>query len=105
MTIRAIITGCGNYLPEKVLTNDDLAQMVDTSDEWITQRVGIRSRHIAAEGECTSDMGAAAATKALQAANIKPTEVDFLICATTTPDKTFPATGTQIQHKIGMAQG
>jgi 3-oxoacyl-[acyl-carrier-protein] synthase-3 len=105
MTRRSWVTGCGSYLPARVLTNEELAQRVATSDEWIRQRTGIRQRHIAAEGELTSDLGLAAARAALRAAEVEPAEVDLVICATTTPDETFPATATRIQAELGMTQG
>ncbi|MDN5292738.1 MAG: 3-oxoacyl-[acyl-carrier-protein] synthase [Eubacteriales bacterium] len=99
--IPAGITGTGSYLPEKVLSNFDLEKMVDTSDEWIRTRTGIRERRIAAEGEATSDLGAAAARRALEDAGVDPAEVELIICATVTPDMLFPATACLIQKKIG----
>jgi 3-oxoacyl-[acyl-carrier-protein] synthase-3 len=93
------------HLPEKALTNHDLALMVDTTDEWITARTGIRKRHIAADGEATSDLAAAASRKALQAAGVKPEEIDLIIVATATPDYTFPATATVVQNKLGITGG
>ena len=104
-TIRSIIRGVGSYLPAKVLTNDDLARMVDTSDEWIQQRVGIKQRHIAAEGEFTSDLATAAARRALDSAGLTPDDIDLIVVATTTPDYTFPSAATLVQMKLGMRHG
>ncbi|MDJ1156923.1 beta-ketoacyl-ACP synthase III [Chelatococcus sp. SYSU_G07232] len=103
--LRSVVRGCGSYLPERVLTNADLARMVDTSDEWIVQRTGIRERHIAADGETTSMLGLAAARAALADAGLEPGDIDLVICATSTPDYTFPATATQIQSGLGIAHG
>jgi len=105
MARRTFVTGCGAYLPARVLTNDELAKSVDTSDEWIRQRTGIRQRHIAADGEVTSDLGLAAAQAALKAAGLDGDDVDLVVCATTTPDETFPATATRIQAELGMTHG
>ena len=99
---RSKVIGCGSYLPEKILTNDDLAKLVDTTDEWIHQRTGIRSRHVAAEGEKTSDMATKAALAALTMAGIKGSDIDAIFLATTTPDQTFPATAVTVQDNIGM---
>jgi len=99
--VRAAIVGTGSYLPEKVLTNADFEKMVDTSDEWIYTRTGIRQRRIAADGEITSDLGARAAERALESAGMKPDEVTLIICATLSPDYLFPSTAAAIQHKIG----
>ncbi|MGE4366587.1 beta-ketoacyl-ACP synthase III [Thermomonas sp.] len=101
--IFARIAGTGSYLPEKVLTNDDLAKMVDTSDEWIAARTGIRERHVAAEGETTSDLGHQAALRALEAAGVGADEIDLLVVGTTTPDLIFPSTACLIQHRLGIA--
>jgi 3-oxoacyl-[acyl-carrier-protein] synthase-3 len=101
--IYARIAGTGSYLPEKVLTNDDLAKMVDTSDEWIAARTGIRERHVAAEGETTSDLGYQAALRALEAAGVAASEIDLIVVGTTTPDLIFPSTACLIQHKLGVA--
>ena len=101
--IFARIAGTGSYLPEKVLTNDDLAKMVDTSDEWIAARTGIRERHVAAEGETTSDLGYRAALRALEAAGVAADEIDLIVVGTTTPDLIFPSTACLIQHKLGIA--
>ncbi|MGV6871289.1 beta-ketoacyl-ACP synthase III [Pseudochelatococcus sp. B33] len=103
--LRSVVRGCGAYLPERVLTNDELSRVVDTSDEWIVQRTGIRQRHIAAEGETTSQLGVRAAQAALDAAGLKAGDIDLVICATSTPDFTFPATATIIQHALGIAHG
>ncbi len=102
---RSVIAGIGSYLPENVMTNDDLAKKVDTSDEWIRQRTGIKRRHIAAKGENTSDLGTEAAKRALAAAGLEAGDMDLLIVATATPDLTFPATATMIQANIGMVRG
>jgi 3-oxoacyl-[acyl-carrier-protein] synthase-3 len=101
----SVIRGVGGYLPEKVLTNEDLSKMVDTTDEWITARTGIRKRHIAADGETTSDLGAEAARRAMKAAGVGPDDIDLIIVATATPDYTFPATATVVQHKLGITRG
>ncbi|MEO5807266.1 beta-ketoacyl-ACP synthase III [Devosia sp.] len=105
MTQRSIIRGVGGYLPERILTNAELALTVDTSDEWIQQRVGIKERHIAAEGQFTSDLAVEAARKAMGAANVTPADIDIIIVATTTPDYTFPAAATLVQMKLGMHHG
>src|SRR3972149_5427866 len=91
------IAGTGSYLPEKVLTNADLEKMVETSDEWIQSRTGIRERHIAAEGETTSDLGYNAALRALEAAGIDASQLDMIVVGTTTPDLIFPSTACLIQ--------
>ena len=97
----ARIAGTGSYLPEKVLTNDDLAKLVDTSDEWITARTGIRERHVAAEGETTGDLAYHAAVRALEAAGVQASELDLIILGTTTPDLVFPSTACLVQHRLG----
>ena len=102
---RSIVSGVGSYLPERRLTNAELARMVDTSDEWIVQRTGIRERRIAAEGETTSMLAIKAAERALQAAGRAPEDVDLVIVATSTPDLTFPATATQVQAGLGVRGG
>jgi 3-oxoacyl-[acyl-carrier-protein] synthase III len=102
---RSVVLGCGSYLPSRVLTNSELSRMVDTSDEWIAQRTGIRERHIAAEGETTSDMGLAAARAALAAAGVDAQSIDLIVLATSTPDNTFPASAVQIQAGLGLTQG
>jgi 3-oxoacyl-[acyl-carrier-protein] synthase-3 len=105
MAFRSVITGSGAYLPEKVLTNDDLAKRVDTSDAWIRERTGICQRHIAADGELTSDLAIAAARQALDHAGIDGADLDLVILATTTPDNTFPAAATKVQAALGMTSG
>jgi 3-oxoacyl-[acyl-carrier-protein] synthase-3 len=95
------IAGTGSYLPEKVLTNDDLAKFVDTSDEWITSRTGIRERHVAAEGETTGDLAYHASVRALEAAGVEASELDLIVLGTTTPDLIFPSTACLIQHRLG----
>ena len=105
MARRSFIRGTGGYLPEKILTNDELSKMVDTTDEWIRERTGIKRRHVAADGELTSDIATAAARNALEAAGIPVSEVDLIVLATTTPDQTFPATATAVQAKLGMTGG
>ncbi|MGH6791734.1 MAG: beta-ketoacyl-ACP synthase III [Methyloceanibacter sp.] len=103
--VRTVIKGCGGYLPERIVTNDEIAKMVDTSDSWITSRTGIKERRIAAEGELTSTMGAIAARAALDAAGMAPEDIDLIILATSTPDQTFPATAVTIQAELGITQG
>lgn len=105
MSIRAIVQGVGSYLPEKILTNEDLSRMVDTSDEWITERTGIRQRHIAAEGERTSDIATKAAQRALAHAGMSADDIDLIIIATATPDLTFPSTAAITQAKLGVTKG
>jgi 3-oxoacyl-[acyl-carrier-protein] synthase-3 len=100
-----VIRGVGAYLPKRVVTNDDLARLVDTSDEWIRERTGIEQRHIAEEGELTSDMGIAASRQALVRAGIDPVDIDLVVCATATPDRTFPATAVRIQSGLGVTKG
>jgi len=103
--VRSVILGCGAYLPEKILTNADLARTVDTSDDWITERTGIKQRHIAAKGELTSDMAVAAAEQALTRAGRKASDIDLIVLATSTPDNTFPATATTVQARLGIHHG
>lgn len=103
--IRSKIIGCGHYLPTKVLTNDDLSKMVETNDEWISTRTGIRSRHIAADDELTSDMGVKAVERAMEQAHITPSEIDLILVATATPDNTTPATAAKIAGKLGVKVG
>jgi len=105
MARRSFILGTGSYLPERVLTNVDLARMVDTSDAWIQERTGIRQRHIAADGQLTSEIATAAASRALEAAGLTPADIDLIILATTTPDRTFPASATAVQAKLGITRG
>jgi len=103
--IQSIVRGVGGYLPERVMTNDDLAKLVDTSDEWIVQRTGIRQRHIAAEGEVTSDLALVAAKRALENAGLEASDIDLIVVGTTTPDMTFPATAAILQQKLGITGG
>ena len=102
MTFARII-GTGSYLPEKVVTNKDLEEVMDTTDEWIQERTGIKRRHIAADGETTSDMAVHAARRALEAAGISADDIDLIVVGTTTPDKIFPATATIVQRKLGIS--
>lgn len=102
MTLYSRIAGTGGYLPEKVLTNHDLEKMVDTSDEWIRERTGIRQRHIAAEGEHTLDLAWQAATRAIEAAGIGHGDIDLIIVATTTPDRVFPSTACLLQSRLDI---
>jgi 3-oxoacyl-[acyl-carrier-protein] synthase-3 len=97
----ARIAGTGSYLPEKVLTNDDLAKFIDTSDEWIAARTGIRERHVAAEGETTGDLAYHASVRALEAAGVQASELDLIVLGTTTPDLVFPSTACLVQHRLG----
>ena len=103
--VRAIARGCGHYLPDRVVTNDELAARLDTSDEWIQTRTGIRQRFVAAEGQLTSDLATRAADAALSASGLKASDLDALIVATATPDQTFPSTATRVQHALGMSGG
>jgi 3-oxoacyl-[acyl-carrier-protein] synthase III len=102
---RSIVRSVGAYLPARVMSNDELSRLVDTSDEWIQQRTGIKQRHLAAEGENTSDLAANAARKAMENAGVEIADVDLIIVATTTPDMTFPATAAIVQQKLGMHHG
>jgi 3-oxoacyl-[acyl-carrier-protein] synthase-3 len=103
--IRSVVQGCGAYLPERVVTNDELAKTLDTSDEWIRQRTGIRQRHIAADGEFTSHLAIKAAQRALDHAGVAVADLDLIVLATATPDETFPATATRVQGALGMTKG
>lgn len=103
--IRSVAVGCGSYLPEKVVTNEELAKTVDTSDEWIVERTGIKRRHIAADDELTSDLALHAAREALKDAGLEGKDIDLIVLATSTPDYTFPATATTVQAAIGMTGG
>ena len=105
MVRRSVIMGCGHYLPSRVLSNQELAAQVDTSDEWIVERTGIRNRHIAAEGETTSQMAIKAAQNALKQAGLEAQDIDLIIVATATPDYTFPSTATQVQAGLGITHG
>jgi 3-oxoacyl-[acyl-carrier-protein] synthase-3 len=100
-----VVKGCGGYLPERVLTNEDLAKVVDTTDDWIATRTGIKERRIAGKGELTSTMGTAAARAAIEDAGLKPGDIDLIILATSTPDQTFPATAVTIQANLGITHG
>lgn len=101
MTIRSVIRGVGSYLPSNIVTNDELAKKVDTSDEWIQERTGIKQRHVAAEGEYTSDLAIAAGRQALERAGLKGEDIDLFVVATATPDNTFPATAAKVQAALG----
>ncbi|MBB4007545.1 beta-ketoacyl-ACP synthase III [Allorhizobium taibaishanense] len=103
--IRSVVRGIGSALPKRVVTNREMETMVDTSDEWIVQRTGIRQRYIAGEGETTASLGAEAAKKALEAAGITADDIDMIVCATSTPDNTFPSTAVNIQARLGMTHG
>jgi len=103
--LRSVVLGCGAYLPERILTNAELAQRIDTSDEWIVQRTGIRRRHIAAEGEFTSHLAIHAARSALADAQVDAQSIDLIMLATSTPDNTFPATAVAVQNGLGIRHG
>jgi 3-oxoacyl-[acyl-carrier-protein] synthase-3 len=103
--MRSVVLGYGSYLPERILTNAELATMVDTSDEWIVQRTGIKQRHVAAEGEFTSHLGLKAAQAAIAKAGIDTQSIDLIVLATSTPDNTFPATAVAIQNGLGINHG
>jgi 3-oxoacyl-[acyl-carrier-protein] synthase III len=105
MTLRSRIIGCGAYLPQKVVTNADLAARLETSDDWIRQRTGIVQRHIAADGELTSDLATRAAEATLAQAGFQARDLDLIVLATSTPDLTFPATATRVQANLGMTRG
>lgn len=105
VVLRSVIRGVGAHLPKRIVTNDDLAKIVDTSDQWIRERSGIVQRHIADEKELTSELGAAAAKQALIRAGIDPIDIDLIVCATATPDRTFPATAVRIQNMLGVTKG
>ncbi|MDE2447399.1 MAG: ketoacyl-ACP synthase III [Gammaproteobacteria bacterium] len=105
MELRSRIVGCGGYLPEKIVTNDELAERLATSDRWIVQRTGIRQRHVAAVGELTSDLAVAASRQALKSAGMTGNDLDLIVLATATPDHTFPATATRVQAQLGMTRG
>jgi 3-oxoacyl-[acyl-carrier-protein] synthase-3 len=102
---RSVVLGCGSYLPSRILTNAELAGKVDTSDDWIVQRTGIRERRIAAPGECTSNLAIAAARNALADGDIDPQSIDLIILATSTPDNTFPASAVAVQAGLGITRG
>ena len=103
--LRSVVVGSGAYLPQKVVTNDDMTKIVDTSDEWIRQRTGIEQRHFAADDQYTSDLGYNAAIDALKNASMDAQDIDLIICATATPDNTFPATSVSIQNRLGIHHG
>jgi 3-oxoacyl-[acyl-carrier-protein] synthase-3 len=103
--LRSVVLGCGSYLPDRVLSNEELAREVETSDEWIVQRTGIRQRHIAAPGEVTSDLGIQAAKAALANAHADAQSIDLIVVATSTPDNTFPATAVTVQTGLGITRG
>ncbi|ODR94266.1 3-oxoacyl-ACP synthase [Methyloceanibacter superfactus] len=104
-TVRSVIKGVGAYLPARVITNEDIAKIVDTSDDWIAARTGIRERHIVADGELTSTMGTHAAKAALADAGLEADDIDLIVLATSTPDQTFPATAVTIQAELGINHG
>jgi 3-oxoacyl-[acyl-carrier-protein] synthase-3 len=103
--LRSVVLGCGSYLPARILSNDELARSVQTTDEWIVQRTGIRERHIAAAGEMTSDLALNAARAALAHANVEADTIDLIVLATSTPDQTFPATAVTVQSGLGITKG
>jgi 3-oxoacyl-[acyl-carrier-protein] synthase-3 len=105
MNLRSQVTGCGAYLPERVVTNRELADRLDTSDEWIRQRTGIGERRVAGDGELTSDLAVCAAQRALASAGMSGSDLDLVVLATATPDNTFPATAARVQAKLGMTRG
>ena len=102
---RSVVIGCGSYLPSRILTNQELAQSVETTDEWIVQRTGIRERHIAAPGELTSDLAFHAAKAALANAKLEASSIDLIVLGTSTPDQTFPATAVTVQAALGITHG
>ena len=102
---RSVIIGCGSALPQRVMTNADMSKIVDTSDEWIVERTGIKARHIAGEGETTRSLATLAARRALEHAGLKAEAVDLIVLATATPDNTFPATATLVQADLGITRG
>ena len=105
MTLRSVVLGCGSYLPRRILTNAELARQIDTSDEWIVQRTGIRQRHIAEDGEFTSHLAINAAQAALANAGVDAQSIDLIVLATSTPDNTFPATAVAVQHGLDINHG
>src|SRR5215470_7659043 len=105
MNLRSQIAGCGAYLPQRIVTNYELADRLDTSDEWIRQRTGIGERRIAAPGELTSDLAVSASRRALQRAGLGGDDIDLIVLATATPDNTFPATASKVQAQLGMTRG
>ncbi len=105
MSIKSIILGTGSYLPERILTNAELEKIVDTTDEWITQRSGIKQRHIAADDQSTGDMAVQAAKRAMEVSGLAPDDIDGVIVATTTPDRTFPSVAVKVQGELGIKPG
>jgi len=103
--LRSVVLGCGSYLPARIVSNDELARSVSTTDEWIVQRTGIRERHIAAPGELTSDLAVHAARAALTNARVEASSIDLIVLATSTPDQTFPATAVSVQAALGITRG
>lgn len=103
--IRAVVLGTGMYMPERIMMNDEIAKLVDTNDEWIQERTGIKQRHIAADGELTSDLGVKAGKQALANAGVAPESIDLVVLATTSADETMPSTATKIQHQLGITHG
>jgi 3-oxoacyl-[acyl-carrier-protein] synthase III len=103
--LRSVVLGCGSYLPTRIVSNDELARSVETTDEWIVQRTGIRERHIAAPGELTSDLALHAARAALASAHVEASSIDLIVLATSTPDQTFPATAVSVQAGLGISHG
>ena len=105
MTRRSVVLGCGSYLPDRIVSNAELASRLETSDDWIAQRTGIRQRHIAADGEFTSHLATKAAARALEAAGVPANSIDLIVLATATPDETFPATAARVQAELGVGGG
>ena len=105
MTIRAVVKGIGHYLPDRIVANSDLEELVETTDEWIRTRSGIERRHFAAEGQMTSDLATRAARAAVRDAGLEPNDIDAVIVATSTPDLTFPSVATMVQDQLGMTRG
>jgi 3-oxoacyl-[acyl-carrier-protein] synthase III len=105
MAVRSLVSGCGGYLPSRIVTNAELARRIETSDEWIAQRTGIRERRVVADGELTSDLAIKSAEAALARAGMAGSDIDLIVLATSTPDETFPATATRVQSAIGMTRG
>lgn len=105
MTLRAVITGMGAYLPERIVLNSEFEKTLDTSDAWIQERTGIKQRHFAADDQYTSDLAIAAGKEAIESAGIEPSSIDLVIVATTTPDETMPSTATKVQHGLGVSSG
>jgi 3-oxoacyl-[acyl-carrier-protein] synthase-3 len=103
--LRSVVRGCGSYLPERILSNKDLERMFETSDEWIVQRTGIKERHIAADDETTSMLAIKACQAALADAGMQASEIDLIVCGTSTPDYTFPSTASLVQHGLGITEG